>query len=71
MVIVKLGRWRFDDPLGRQVMQAQQKFVDNDPYAAIVETHQDLSAFYHFESAAQLVIGDRVARALESLGVGV
>lgn len=68
---MKLGRWRFDSDLGRQVMAAQQEFVDNDPYAAIVETHEDLSSFYHFEAAAQLVIGDRVARALESLGVGM
>eukprot|EP00548_Thalassiothrix_antarctica_P011882 CAMPEP_0194161810 /NCGR_PEP_ID=MMETSP0152-20130528/79150_1 /TAXON_ID=1049557 /ORGANISM="Thalassiothrix antarctica, Strain L6-D1" /LENGTH=132 /DNA_ID=CAMNT_0038871641 /DNA_START=438 /DNA_END=833 /DNA_ORIENTATION=- len=48
------------------VLQAQTDFVDSDPYAAFVRT-DDLSPNFHFEAASMLIIGDRVALALESL----
>jgi len=48
------------------VLQAQINFCQDDTHAALVST-DDLSDNYHLEAAAMLIIGDRVARALESL----
>ena len=70
VVIVGIGAWLAYWRDGAIILSAQQEFVRNDKRAAFVETHRDFSHFYHFESAAHLIIGHRVANALASLGVG-
>lgn len=61
-----LGSWRASTAEGQMVIQAQQDFCDSDARAQFVPT-DDLSLFFHFNAASMLIIGDRVARALESL----
>ena len=48
------------------IAAAQTKVVNEDKYARIVNT-ADLSGFYHYDPAAQLVIGERVFLAVQSL----
>ena len=40
--------------------------VSADKYARLVNT-SDLSGFYHYDSAAKLIIGGRVAQAVKAL----
>jgi hypothetical protein len=66
VVIVQLGGWANGFENGPTLLEAQQMFVDKDPNAALVIT-KDLSHYYHYEAAAQLIIGERVAKALMTL----
>lgn len=66
VVVVQVGAWAQSLPFGRTVAAAQQAVVDADPRARLVVT-SDLSGFYHYDPAAQLIIGDRVAQALLGL----
>ncbi len=63
VVVVKIGSWAQSLSHGSTVAAAQQAIVAADPYAGLVTT-EDLSGFYHYDPAAQLIIGERVAKAL-------
>lgn len=63
VVIVQIGWWSDGFEHGPTVLEAQRKFVEEDSNAVMVVT-KDLSHFYHFEAAAQLIIGHRIAEAL-------
>ncbi len=65
VIIVQIGHWAHtaDSAGGAKVYDAQAKVVSTTPGASLVVT-DDLSGFYHYDSAAQLIIGERVARAL-------
>jgi hypothetical protein len=63
VIIVEIGAWAQSCDSQKKVAPAQQAFVAADPYARLVET-DDLSGFYHYDPAGQLIIGDRVAKAL-------
>jgi hypothetical protein len=70
-VIVQIGKWgqsfRVNNvAIGVAVADAQTKVVKEDKYARIVNT-ADLSGFYHYDSASQLIIGERVSLAVKSL----
>jgi len=74
VVIVELGQWPYADlPYGKAVIKAQQKFVKRDNNAILVKTgagddrKKGLSEFYHFDAAAMLIIGDRIAKGLQAL----
>jgi hypothetical protein len=71
VVIVQIGKWgqsfRVNNvAIGVAVADAQTKVVKEDKYARIVNT-ADLSGFYHYDSASQLIIGERVSLAVKSL----
>jgi Carbohydrate esterase, sialic acid-specific acetylesterase len=73
VVIVETGYWprlAYTDQhvreAGQRVVAAQNAFVENDPCAAIVQT-VDLCRYYHFDPPSQLIIGDRVAKAMVPL----
>ena len=66
VVIVQTGRWAQSLPFGKAVAAAQQAVVSADRYARMVTT-SDLSGFYHYDPAAQMIIGDRVAQAVQAL----
>lgn len=68
VVIVGLGCWVVTDlqPHGDTVIQAQMDFVANDENAAFVTT-SDLSCHFHYDEASQLIIGERVALAMQGL----
>lgn len=66
VVIVQIGAWGQSLPYGKNVSAAQTAVVNADNYARIVNT-ADLSAFYHYDAAAQLIIGERVSLAVQSL----
>jgi Carbohydrate esterase, sialic acid-specific acetylesterase/Immunoglobulin I-set domain len=67
VVIVQIGSWAQSIPTGgKNVADAQTKVVKEDKYAQIVNT-ADLSGFFHYDPAAQLIIGERVALAVKSL----
>jgi hypothetical protein len=71
VVIVQIGKWgqsfqTNNVATGAAVANAQTKFVKEDKYARIVNT-SDLSGFFHYDSASQLIIGERVALAVKSL----
>ena len=71
VVIVQIGTWGQSFKVnnvatGIAVADAQTKVVKEDQFARIVTT-SDLSGFYHYDPAAQLIIGDRVAQAVQSL----
>ena len=66
VVIVQIGAWGQGLPYGKNVSAAQTAVVNADKYARIVNT-ADLSAFYHYDAAAQLIIGERVSVAVKSL----
>ncbi len=70
VVIVQTGAWAQSLAYGKTVAAAQISVVNADRYARIVTT-SDLSGFYHYDSAAQLIIGERVALAVQSLGAAV
>jgi len=64
VVIVQIGFWAQSLDNGQLVQAAQANFVKSDPYASLVET-DDLSQFYHYDPAAQWIIGERVWNALK------
>ena len=66
VVIVQIGGWAQGLAYGKNVVAAQISFVKDDKHARIVNT-ADLSSFYHYDPAAQLIIGDRVSKAVQSL----
>ena len=66
VVIVQIGGWAQSLTYGKNVVAAQISFVKEDKHARIVNT-ADLSSFYHYDSAAQLIIGDRVSQAVQAL----
>jgi Carbohydrate esterase, sialic acid-specific acetylesterase len=66
VVIVQTGAWAQSLSFGKSVAAAQTAVVIADKHARIVNT-ADLSGFYHYDPAAQLIIGDRVAQAVQSL----
>ena len=66
VVIVQTGGWAQSLPFGKNVAAAQKAVVDADRYARLVNT-SDLSKFYHYDPAAQLIIGDRIALAVKAL----
>ncbi len=66
VVIVQIGAWSQGLDYGKEVAAAQTKVVSEDKYARIVNT-ADLSGFYHYDPASQLIIGERVALAVKSL----
>lgn len=66
VVIVQIGSWAQSMPHGRTVAQAQETFARGDGRMRLVNT-SDLSGFYHYDPAAQLVIGERVAKAVQEL----
>ena len=71
VVIVQIGKWGQSFKVnnvatGVAVADAQVKVVKEDKYARIVTT-SDLSGFYHYDPAAQLIIGERVALAVKAL----
>lgn len=66
VVIVQIGAWAQSLDYGKEIAAAQTKVVGEDKYARIVNT-SDLSGFYHYDPAAQLIIGERVALAVQSL----
>ena len=66
VVIVQTGGWAQSLTFGKTVANAQKAVVAADKYARLVDT-SDLSKFYHYDPAAQLIIGDRVAQAVKAL----
>ena len=68
VVIVQIGAWAqsLSGGNGKIVANAQTAIVKADPYARIVNT-ADLNGFYHYDPAAQLIIGERVSLAVKSL----
>ncbi len=66
IVIVQIGAWAQGLEYGKDVAAAQTKVVSEDKHARIVNT-ADLSGFYHYDPAAQLIIGERVSSAVKSL----
>ena len=66
VVIVQIGAWGQSISNGKTVSGAQTAWVSEDKYARIVNT-TDLSGFYHYDPAAQLIIGERVSLAVKSL----
>jgi hypothetical protein len=66
VVIVEIGKWAQSLAHGSTVLAAQEAVVAADPHARSVVT-DDLSGFYHYDPAAQLIIGERVAHALQEL----
>ena len=68
VVIVQVGAWAqsLNYNKGVAVSNAQTAVVEADKYARIVKT-DDLSGFFHYDPAAQLIIGERVSLAVKSL----
>lgn len=66
VVIVQIGAWGQSISFGKNVSSAQTAWVNADKNARIVNT-ADLSGFFHYDPAAQLVIGERIALAVQSL----
>lgn len=71
VVICELGNWIYE--IEPTIIEAQRAFVKNTPNTALVNTgvneneNKRLSKFYHFNAASQLIIGDRVAKAVTKL----
>ncbi len=66
VVIVEIGKWAQSLDHGATVRSAQQSVVAADTQTRLVKT-DDLSGFYHYDPAAQLIIGERVGIALRSM----
>lgn len=66
VVVIQVGKWAQSLPHGRTVAAAQANVVTADRHARLVDT-SDLSGFYHYDPAAQLVIGERTAKAVAAL----
>jgi Carbohydrate esterase, sialic acid-specific acetylesterase/Immunoglobulin I-set domain len=67
VVIVQIGSWAQSLKSGKTVAAAQASVVSADKYARIVNTADNLSGFYHYDPASKLIIGERVALAVQSL----
>ena len=66
VVIVGLGCWIAGSPMGPIVLDAQKLFVASSENTVLVPT-DDLSCNFHLDDASQLVVGNRVATALNQL----
>jgi len=66
VIIVQLNAWAQTLAFGKTVAAAQQQVVSQDKHAALVKIN-DLSGFYHLDPIAQLIIGQRVAQAVQSI----
>jgi len=66
VVIVQLGCWPTGFFLGQLIMEAERAFVDQDSNSALVKTN-DLSCFYHYDVSSHLIIGERIAKAMDGL----
>ena len=66
VVIVQIGAWGQSISFGKNVSSAQTAWVNADKYARIVNT-ADLNGYFHYDPAAQLIIGERVYLAVQSL----
>jgi hypothetical protein len=66
VVIVGLGCWIAGSPMGPIVLDAQRLFVASSNNTVLVPT-DDLSCHFHLDDASQLIIGDRIAIALNQL----
>jgi hypothetical protein len=66
VIVVQTGAWAQSLDYGRVVAAAQQRVVDEDPLAQLIVT-DDLSGYYHYDPAAQLIIGARVLEAIQTL----
>lgn len=66
VIIVEIGAWAESMAYGADVLAAQRAVASDDSYAEVVVTN-DLSGFYHYDPAAQLIIGERIARVLVSM----
>jgi hypothetical protein len=66
VVIVEIGHWAKTLDFGEQVATAQQKIANEDPNVVLVNT-DDLSRFFHYDPAAQMIIGERIGVALDNL----
>jgi len=64
VVIVQIGYWAQSLDNGMLVQAAQSNVVQADPHAALVET-DDLSRYYHYDPAAQWIIGERAWNAVK------
>jgi len=71
VVICELGNWIYGiDPA---VIEAQRSFVANDSNSILVPTgagpdpKEIFTAFYHYNAASMLIIGNRVAKAMAEL----
>ncbi len=60
VIILEMGAWAQSLKYGSTVLAAQKAVVNADSRARLVLT-ADLSGFYHYDSAAQLIMGARVA----------
>lgn len=74
VIIVEMGYWidtlKFD--YGKPIIEAQNEFVANDANSKLVKsgagtTKQNLSEFYHYDSASILIVGFRIARDMAKL----
>jgi hypothetical protein len=61
VVLVQIGYWA--SSIGPGVATAQATVAAEDPNVHLVKT-DDLSRFYHYDPAAQMIIGERVGRVL-------
>lgn len=75
VIIVEMGYW-IDNfgggEIGRDVINAQNAFVEEDPYAELVKSgaggvEENLSEFYHYDAASILIVGKRIAKTLAAL----
>jgi hypothetical protein len=66
VVIIQTGSWAQSLKYGKTIAAAQTSVVNADKYARIVIT-SDLNGFYHYDSASQLIIGERVSLAVKEL----
>jgi hypothetical protein len=66
VVIVQVGAWGSSVGKGNLVAAAQKTVVQSDAHARLAVT-SDLSTYYHYHSGAQLIIGERVAKAVQEL----
>jgi hypothetical protein len=66
VVIVGLGCWiARDGPFGKIVSDARRDYLASTDSAVFVHT-DDLSCHYHFDDASQLIIGERLGKAMEN-----
>jgi len=74
VIIVELGCWIYcSDDISNKVIEAQREFVESDKKALLVETggtddeKKRFTAYYHFDAAAILIIGSRIAKQVAKL----
>jgi len=71
VVIIEMGVWIYG--IDTAVIDAQRTFVENTVNTVLVNTgandneRKRLSDYYHYNAATQMIIGDRIARALAKL----